>query len=358
MRIGIFGGSFNPIHIGHIKIAQEAIKDLNLDKLIIVPVNKNPFKKDKVIVSAEHRINMINLVLEDKMELSTFEIERKGISYTIDTVEFFSQKYLNDELYLIIGSDNLDKLYKWKNIDKIAKLVKIVILKRNKKINNINIKKHNCILLNNPIYELSSTKFLNGFYDSVEKKVLEYIGKNKLYMEDILKNTLSQKRFLHSINAKNFAIQLAKSLNYDVQKASFAAFVHDIAKEINEEDSRKIIKKFSPSKVNIEKYKLHQEVGYIILKHYFNIEEEVAHSIRVHTSLDFNLSLLDKIVFMADKLCVGRKWEGIQKIRTLALTHFDEAFNFVVERTKEFNLNKGIISSHQMKIYQKWTKKT
>lgn len=357
MKIGIFGGAFNPIHKGHIKIAKEAIKQLDLDKLFFVPCYKGPFKKNVTLEKTKDRINMINLVLEEKMELSIFEVERQGVSYTIDTVRYFQQKYPNDQLFLIIGSDNILKLSKWKDIDQISKMCQITAFKRAKSVNKTNLKKYGGILLNNELSEESSTRFINGHFKDVDEKVRKYIGQNKLYIKRILENTLSQKRYLHSIHAMNFAIEIAKSLNFDIDKASFAAMVHDIAKEIPEEEARIIINKYEKQNNNIDKYKLHQEVGYIILKYYLFVEEEICHSVRVHTSLDFELSLLDKIVFMADKLCQGRKWEGIQKIRQMTLTNFDEAFKLVVSKTKEFNLKKGIVFSNEQEgIYKKWEK--
>ncbi len=360
MKIGLFGGSFNPIHKGHMKIAKEAIKFLKLDKLIFIPCAKNPFKKDNDYVDGQDRINMINLVLEDKMEVSSFEIDRKGISYTIDTVKYFRNKYRDDELFFIIGSDNLTKLSKWKDIDEIVKNVSISVFKRKEDINKTNIKKYNCILINNKIYPESSTSFLNGNFNYVDEKVLRYIGQHKLYFESILKNILDDKRYLHSLHARDFAIELAKSIKYDIKEAAFSALVHDIAKHIandNKDEARKIIKKYEPQQVNIEDYKLHQEVGYIILKHIFNIEEEIAHAVRVHTSLDLELSTLDKIVYLADKLCQGRKYEGIQKDRQLALKDIDLGLKAVIQRTIDFNLAKGVtFTDEQKRIYEKWTK--
>ena len=360
MKICLFGGSFNPIHKGHIKIAKEAINFLNLDKLIFIPCQKNPFKKNNYYVSGGQRIEMINLVLENKMEVSDFEIKRQGFSYTIDTIKYFKNKYPNDELFFIIGSDNLTKLSKWKNIDQIVRMVKFVVFKRSNKINKTNIKKYNCLLINNQIYNESSTEFLNGNFEVLSEKILHYIGKEKIYFENILKNILDEKRYLHSLHARNFAIELAKANNYDVNKAAFAALVHDIAKNIannNKEKARNIIKKYEPQRSQIEDYKLHQEIGYIILKHIFNVEEEIAHAVRVHTSLDINLNILDKIVYLADKLCQGRKYPGIQKTRKVALKNIDQGLKLVINQTILFNKEKGIIfTKEQEEIYEKWTK--
>lgn len=360
MKIGLFGGSFNPIHKGHIKIAKEAIKALKLDKVIFIPCQKNPFKKDLNYVDGKMRVEMINLVLEDKMEISTFEIDRKGISYTIDTVKYFKNKFKNDDLFFILGSDNLTKLPKWKDIDEIAKYVKLAVFKRKQTINKTNIKKYNAILINNKIYPESSSDYLKGELKMLDDKVLSYIGKHRLYFDQLLKNILDQKRYLHSIHARDFAIQVAKKHNYDVEKAGFAAFVHDIAKHIANDDkdnARKIIKKYEPEKVKIEDYKLHQEVGYIILKHIFNIDDDICHAIRVHTSLDIELNTLDKIVYLADKLCQGRKYKDIQKDRELALKNIDLALKNVIKKTIEFNELKGItFTEEQNKIYRKWLK--
>lgn len=354
-KIAIFGGSFNPITYGHLKIACYAIKSLNLDQLIFVPAFQSPFKKNQTMVSAQNRIEMIELILEDKMSISDFEIKRKGTSYTIDTIKYFKNKYPDAELFLIIGSDHLAKLPKWKEIDLISKLSKICVFKRDKNINKTNIKKFNVLLLNNPINIESSTRFIQGNFFDVDPKVLAYIGKHKIYFEKILETNLSQKRYLHSLHARDYAISLAKSLNFDPAVAGFSALVHDIAKEIEPDVAKQLIKKYEPESINIDSYQLHQEVGYIILKHIFNVDQSICNSVRVHTSLALELSLLDKIVFMADKLCIGRKWEGIQKIRDLSLNDFDQAFKFVVNHTKMFNLNKGIeLTKEQEKIYQKW----
>lgn len=354
-KIAIFGGSFNPITYGHLNIAQFAIDELNLDQLIFVPAYQSPFKKKQVLAAAHHRIKMIELVLKPKMTVSPFELNRKSLSYTIDTVKYFKNKHQDDQLFLIIGSDHLEKLNKWKEIETISKLAQIVVFRRSKNIYKLNLKKFNGILLNNEINHEASSRFFQGNFFDLDPKVLKYIGQEKIYFEKILESSLSQKRYLHCLHTKTYAIELAKSLNFDPAIAGFCGLVHDLAKEIDDEVAKKLIKRYEPQSINLEKYKLHQEVGYIILKHIFQIDEAIAHSIRVHTSLALELSLLDKIVFMADKLCQGRKWEGIQKIRDLSLRDFDQAFKIVVQKTREFNLDKGIeLTPEQEQIYQKW----
>lgn len=356
MKIGIFGGSFNPVTKGHTKCAKTAIKNLNLDKLIFLPTFINPNKTHIKKDNSQHRIKMLKLVLEGKMEISEYEINKKGISYTFESLRYFKNKYPNDELFFIFGSDNLETISKWENIDEIAEHSQIVIIKRQGFKKHKNLKKYKCLILEKETFdEYSSTDFLKSNFDFVEEKVRKYIFNNFLYMEEILKNSLSEKRYIHSINAAKKALEIAKANNYkNPIKAYNAALVHDIAKEYSKQKHLSLIKKYSDKK-DIFEYEYHQEVGYIIFKFLFlSDDEEFNHSIRVHTSLDFNVSQLDIIVYLADKLCIGRKWEGIQKVRELSLIDLNKALKLTLKRTIDFNISKGIVfSEHQNKIHNK-----
>ncbi|UWD33956.1 nicotinate-nucleotide adenylyltransferase [Mesomycoplasma molare] len=358
MKIGIFGGSFDPIHKGHIEIANESIKVLRLDKLYFVPVYRNPFKSKNSYANWEDRVKMIEDVKPDKSEISLFEIKRKGISYTIDTVSYFKNKFPNDEIYLILGSDNLDKLHKWREIENISKSVKIVIFKRSKKINKENIKKFNCILLNNRIFESSSTEVKFGNFKNLFPQTLEYIGKNFLYILDILNNTTDAKLNKHCRFTASLAAEYAKHLGYDAKIAWFSGLVHDLTKKWTIEIHREFLIANNLDESKYPDYKLHQTTCSLWLEKYYKVNNpEIVRAISVHTSLDLEMGTLDKIVFMADKLCQGRKWEGIQKIRELAFQDFDLAFKKVVEHIKQFNLNKTSVSEEQLNIYDYWISK-
>lgn len=358
MRIGIYGGAFNPIHKGHIKIAKYAIKSLSLDRLVFVPSFRGPFKKDIELVPGKDRINMIELVLEDKMDVCSFEINRKSTSYTIDTVKYFKNKHKDDELFLIIGSDHLMKLNKWKNIDEISKLTKIIIFKRSDTFSKINLKKYNCTLMDNEIFDESSTRFLSGSYKDVESKVKHYIGIHKFYFNEIAKNTLSVERYKHSLYAAKFGVELAKYLKLDSKKAYYACLMHDITKEWDTEKQRTFLTHFLVDESKLNDYELHQITGSIWLRKFFAINDpEMTNAVAKHTSLALDLTMMDKVVFMADKLCQGRKWDGIQKIRKLCFENFDLAFALTVEKSKEFIKKKGItITKKQEEIYDKWIK--
>ncbi len=129
-KVGIFGGTFDPIHHGHLITAQSVREIRDLDKIIFIPSFISPHKADVNSASPEHRMNMLKLAVEriDFFEVSDYEIIKEGISYTIDTLKEFKKKY--DELEFIIGYDNIFKFHTWKNPDEIMKITKILVLKR------------------------------------------------------------------------------------------------------------------------------------------------------------------------------------------------------------------------------------
>ena len=129
-KVGIFGGTFDPIHHGHLITAQSVREIRTLDKIIFIPSFISPHKADVNSASPEHRMNMLKLAVKgiDFFEVSDYEIKKEGISYTIDTLKEFKKKF--DELEFIIGYDNIFKFHTWKNPDEIMKITKILVLKR------------------------------------------------------------------------------------------------------------------------------------------------------------------------------------------------------------------------------------
>lgn len=358
-KIGIFGGSFDPIHKVHSFIAKESLNLLKLDNLFFVPTFINPDKQNRSIANSKDRIRMIDLVKPEGSEISLFEINRKNVSYSIDTLKYFKKKFPKDELFFIIGSDNITKIHKWEGIDWIAKNIKLVVFKRSKNINKTNIKKYNAILIDNKIVESSSTNYKKGAINLVSEKIQQYIGENLLYGKDIAINFLDAKRYKHSVEASIMAAKLAKKLNYNIEIASFAGLMHDITKNWTTENHFSFLKEQNyPNYELIKQHELHQITASLWLKNIFFVKnKEILDAIACHTTLKINLSLLDKIIFVADKICEGRKYEGIQKIRKLAFENFNEAFKQVVKKTWDFNKEKNInFSEKQINIYEKWSK--
>lgn len=131
-RIGLFGGSFDPVHIGHLIIAQDAAERLELSEVVFVPAAIPPHKQHLQQVSAEHRVNMLNLSTETDIRFSVSEMElsRGGVSYTFDTVSDFRSERPDVEPFLIVGSDTLVDLHNWYNIDELLQLCKVASFMR------------------------------------------------------------------------------------------------------------------------------------------------------------------------------------------------------------------------------------
>ena len=131
LNIAIFGGSFDPVHIGHEKIVQKVLDTLDLDKLIVVPTYLNPFK-EKYHLNPKIRYELLELLFEEnsQVEISDFEILQEKPIPSIKTIEYFKNKYNPKKIFLIIGADNLKQLHTWKNFDKLNSLVTFVVISR------------------------------------------------------------------------------------------------------------------------------------------------------------------------------------------------------------------------------------
>jgi nicotinate-nucleotide adenylyltransferase len=129
MKIGILGGTFNPIHLGHLILAEEIREKLHLDKIIFVPTYIPPHKKSKDIAPAQDRYAMIKMAIRHNefFDVSDAEIKRKGASYTIDTLRAFKKRFPRDDMYFITGSDLLNYLDGWKDLKQVITLVKFVV---------------------------------------------------------------------------------------------------------------------------------------------------------------------------------------------------------------------------------------
>ena len=132
VKIGFLGGSFDPVHFGHLLAAQDAYEQHELDRLIIVPAAQAPLKPTEVQSSSEDRLAMIRAAVEwdSRFEVSDFELRRGGVSFTIDSARHFKSLYPNDQLFWVIGGDQLPQLHLWKEIGELAKIVEFIFLER------------------------------------------------------------------------------------------------------------------------------------------------------------------------------------------------------------------------------------
>lgn len=190
MKIGILGGTFNPVHIGHLILAEETMEKLKLDKVFFIPAYLPPHKDNVNIAPANVRLKMLQLAIKGNKNLavSDIEIKRKGRSYTIDTVTAFKNKYPKDELYFIIGSDLLKYLDNWKDLDTIMGMVNFIVATRPgfplasipERIHRIDIRAVDIsgFSVRQCVKEKKSFRYL------VPEAVFEYINRSKLYVAE------------------------------------------------------------------------------------------------------------------------------------------------------------------------------
>ncbi|GFN34500.1 nicotinate-nucleotide adenylyltransferase [Tepidimicrobium xylanilyticum] len=200
-RIGIMGGTFDPIHNGHLILAEYSRTEIGLDKILFIPTGKPPHKVGNQISKAVHRYNMTLLALDSNPNFftSTIEMEREGFSYTIDTIRYLSSKFKDKEFYFILGSDSLLEIHKWKDYEELLKSCNFIVAKRKgledeelmDRVNDI-IKcyKANIHILEFPIIDISSTEIRNRVIKNKSIKYLVpepvelYIYKYGLYKEN------------------------------------------------------------------------------------------------------------------------------------------------------------------------------
>lgn len=319
-KIGIIGGAFDPIHLGHTKIMAAAIEQLNLDQLLIIPTKNNPWK-EKSIASDYQRIKMIQIATRHlkKAVVDTIEIDMDDHekNYTIHTIEILKRKYAEDDLFYIVGMDQANLFDKWKKAKQISKLVSLVTFARIGYKANDNIEKYHFQILNVQPGNESSTAFKEGKLDMVDKEVLKYISREGLYLKQIVKNYMSKKRYEHTCSVARLAAEFAKNNGLDEKKAYIAGMLHDVAKEMDKKRALELMKIHFSKYVNKPETIYHQWLSAYMAKHDFLIDdEEILQAIMNHTTASPQMAPLDMCVYCADKLDPLRGYDSSKQITT------------------------------------------
>ncbi len=191
MKIGFLGGSFDPVHFGHLIAAQDVLEQFHLDRLLLVPAAQAPLKPNDIKSNTEDRLTMLRSAIEwdRRLEISDYELKKGGISYTIDSVRHFRVQFPGDELFWIIGGDQLPLLHKWKEIGELAKLIEFIFLERPKHPTKPHpeipgLRLHRC---DGHLIEISSSELRQriqlgrSLHYFCPQKVIAYIEGKKLY---------------------------------------------------------------------------------------------------------------------------------------------------------------------------------
>ncbi len=389
----IFGGSFNPVHLGHIDMLREIFKIPNTDKVILMPVSSPPHKSVEM-ASPTHRINMLKLATEDisGVEISDFEIKLQGKSYTYNTLtKLESLGYKN--LYWVIGGDSLVDFHKWYRYEDILKLAGLIVYKRagidtesfNKAADRITSLGGNIIMLDCLPMDVSSTEIRNKIKIGEEvkefltKKVSEYITENGIYLEEqvepiltgkcieyrekyepyveLLRSRLTEKRFFHSLAVAKEGVRLAEKYCCDTEKAYLSGLLHDICKDTPQKEQLQLFGQFGIILDAVEKNapKLwHSLLGAEYIKRVLKLDDpEIIDAVRYHTTAKAGMNLLSKIIFLADFTSEDRNYPGVEDMQKAVDVDLDtamyEALKFSVEDLIENNKE---VHSNTLEAYE------
>lgn len=354
MRIGVFGGSFDPVHLEHIHLVEHAIGSLALDKLIIVPAACPPHKKGKTLTKDNERLALCRLAFErlNKVDVSDFEILQGGTSYTYLTCRHFKSLYKNDELFFIVGTDMLRDFPTWKNPIDILKNATLAVVARAEKHGWIEEERKKFRALFDCDFavidyqgkDVSSTKIrvragagedVAGF---VGDKLASYIKEHGLYEIAGAKDALALEkpdRKAHSLRVAEIAAKKAVMEGVSERQAIQASLFHDCAKNLPTDSP--LLAGFDLAPFGqVPKPVLHQFTGAYLAQTHFGINDsEVLDAIRFHTSGKENMTTLGKIIFLADMVEEGRDFAGVEKLRALYLKKggIDECLRLALEQT-------------------------
>lgn len=359
MKIGILGGTFDPIHNTHISMAREALSQLNLDKVFLMPSFCPPHKNSSLVTNERHRVNMVKLAVAglDNISYSDFELKNR-LSYTADTLTALKQQHPKDELFFIIGGDSISTFISWYHPEIILEKANLVVVKRNdvtlsavedniakiRKTFNIHSDKK-IFLLDTDISSISSSFIRNNNIEECKsmlpKEVYEYIRDSGLYMgenkncswtvseiDNDLKKLLSPHRYSHTLGVALTSKEMAENYGVNPNTAYLAGLLHDCAKYYTNEELLNTCKKNNIPVTQAEKnapYLLHGKVGAFVAKRKYHIEDEtVLSAITWHTTGKPQMTKLEQIVFCADYIEPGRdKQPNLAYLRGISMKNLD-----------------------------------
>lgn len=332
----LFGGAFDPIHLGHINMAEEASRKLDAD-VIFIPAPISVWKEKSVPI--ENKVDMLKLAIKDypKFSIDLFEVESgKETNYSIDTAEYFVKKYPNDKIFYLIGADHVNAFHKWKEAKKLSEIVQICFFKRpNIQLSDENIRNFNMLQIDGDLMDISSTEIRELKNLKLDDSVIKYIEDHNLYYMEKISSHITGKRLSHSISVAHVAYEIAKKNNLEnPEKYYIAGLLHDIGKENLRK--REIMEKHFPEFCDLEEFAYHQFIGSFIAKSDFGIsDEEILDAIKFHATGNSNMSLLARVVYASDKIEPTRPYDSSDLIQAM-MDDVEEGFITVLKANVEF----------------------
>ena len=356
-RIGIYGGTYNPPHIGHIRAAAWALEALKLDRLLLIPNGDPPHKAVTNGASGQHRLQMLWLSAQslERTEVSDIELRREGKSYTADTLAQLRTAYPGQELVLLMGTDMFLSFLSWYHPEQILRDAALAVFYRGEKQEREAVARQKqtleamgarVMLIENPVTAISSTDLRRmlifrcadpflcpGVGDYIREQGLYGTGKDRkgLSLEELEREVVSllnPNRVAHVLGCRDAAVRLAERYGADVTDAARAGLLHDITKAIDGPlqltlcaEYGILLNKFSQENPKT----LHALTGSLVAERIFGENEAVVTAIRHHTTGRAGMGLLEKIIYIADYIEDNRSFPGVEELRAAAFRDIDQA---------------------------------
>jgi len=374
VKIGIYGGTYNPPHTGHMQAAKEAVRLLSLDKLLLIPDRIAPHKEIPAgSPTPEQRLEMLRIGAADcpQMEVSDIELRREGPSYSYLTVEALRQQYPDAELILLMGTDMFLSFHTWREPERILKQASLGVFYRGEKGEKEKILARKremeaegakVELVENQILAISSTQLrrMIAFRCAdpfLPEGVGDYIREKALYeteadwknlpmeqLEKIVLRLLNPNRIAHVLGCRDTAVELAKRWGANETDAARAGLLHDITKALDGPLQLTLCREYGTI-LDEFGYKypktLHALTGSLVAERIFGENEAVVSAICHHTTGKAGMNLLEKIIYVADYMEPCRNFPGVEALRELAFSDIDAALKLGLEITLQHLKNLG-----------------
>ncbi len=373
-RIGIYSGTFNPTHVGHLRGAQYALQALKLDRVLMIPDKLAPHKQlPENSATAEQRLEMLRLGTQDMagIEVSDMALRRDDTSYTYETVAQVREEHPQARLFLLMGSDMLPKFPDWREAESILKSTALAVFRRGEKAEQeemlrakekIEAMGGEVFLLENPVTDISSTQLRRMLVfrcasDFIPERVEAFIQMNGLYgtaknyrhlpedrLEQVVVSLLKPNRVKHVLGCRQTAVELARLYGVNETDAARAALLHDITKALDGplqltlcHAYGRILDDFSTKNPKT----LHALTGSLVAERIFGENQAVVDAICCHTTGKADMNLLEKIIYVADYMEPNRDFPGVEKLRQLAYTDITQALKLGLRMTLSVLIEQG-----------------
>jgi nicotinate-nucleotide adenylyltransferase len=372
MQIAIYGGSFNPPHLGHVDAARAAVRQLRPERLLLVPAAVPPHKKlEPDSPDAGERLRLVQLMAQElpEAEASDIELCRGGKSYTADTIEQLRSLWPEAEFVLLMGTDMFLSFENWYRATWLMEQVTLGVFLRADGQRGViaahaeRLKKTygaSVVYIDKEPMEVSSTEIrkrlaARGGRELLPAAVYARIIQRRLYgakpefgwLRERAYEMLDSRRVPHVQGCESEAVRLAQRWGADLNDAREAAILHDITKKLKPNEQLLLCEKYGMvnDTVEMENPKLlHAKTGAAVARDVFGVSEPVYDAIFWHTTGRPEMTLLEKVIYMADYIEPTRTFDGVDTLRRLAYTDMDEAMRLGLEMSLEEIARNGAVA--------------